>query len=63
MIKEGDCAIEPKTGEIYTAPSYDPSILLVDNVLKLFYCITTPLQNLYDRGLLAEYPPGSPLKY
>ena len=63
----GIVAIEPKTGEILalvTAPSYDPGILVgrqrSKNYTKLYRdSIAKPL---YDRGLLAEYPPGSPFK-
>lgn len=63
----GIVAIEPKTGEILalvTAPSYDPSIMVgrqrSKNYTLLYYdSIAKPL---YDRGLLAEYPPGSPFK-
>jgi penicillin-binding protein 2 len=63
----GIVAIEPKTGEILalvTAPSYDPSILVgrqrSKNYTLLYHdSIAKPL---YDRGLLAEYPPGSPFK-
>lgn len=63
----GIVAIEPKTGEILalvTAPNYDPS-LLVGRQRSANY---TALYNdslakpLYDRGLLAEYPPGSTFK-
>lgn len=63
----GIVAIEPSTGEILalvTAPSYDPAILVgrqrSRNYTMLFRdSIAKPL---YDRGLLAEYPPGSPFK-
>lgn len=63
----GIVAIEPKTGEILaliTAPSYDPALLIgrerSKNYTKLYYdSIAKPL---YDRGLLAEYPPGSTFK-
>ncbi|HRB72181.1 MAG TPA: penicillin-binding protein 2 [Flavobacterium sp.] len=63
----GIVAIEPQTGEILalvTAPSYDPAILVgrqrSKNYTKLYHdSIAKPL---YDRGLLAEYPPGSPFK-
>jgi penicillin-binding protein 2 len=63
----GIVAIEPASGEILslvTAPSYDPNmmvgrkrsknstILFGDNINK----------PMYDRGLQAEYPPGSPFK-
>lgn len=63
----GIVALEPKTGEILalvTAPSYDPSLLVgrqrSKNYTELYRdSIANPL---YDRGLLAEYPPGSPFK-
>lgn len=63
----GIVAIEPSTGEILalvTAPSYDPGILVgrqrSKNYTKLYHdSIANPL---YDRGLLAQYPPGSPFK-
>lgn len=63
----GIVAIEPKTGEILalvTAPNYDPAILVgrkrSENYTKLSRdTIGFPL---FDRGLLAEYPPGSPFK-
>lgn len=63
----GIVAIEPRTGEILaliTAPSYDPGILVgrqrSKNYTALYHdSIAKPL---YDRGLLAEYPPGSPFK-
>ncbi|MDT0686211.1 penicillin-binding protein 2 [Autumnicola psychrophila] len=63
----GIVAIEPSSGEILslvTAPSYDPAKLVgrkrSENFTKLWY--DTIAQPLYDRGLLAEYPPGSPFK-
>jgi penicillin-binding protein 2 len=63
----GIIAIEPATGEILamiTAPNYDPADLVgrkrSANFTKLYYdSIARPL---YDRALLAEYPPGSPFK-
>ncbi len=63
----GIVAIEPKTGEILaliSAPGYDPSLLVgrqrSKNYTELYYdSIAKPL---YDRGLLAEYPPGSTFK-
>jgi penicillin-binding protein 2 len=63
----GIVAIEPKTGEILalvTAPSFDPAILVgrqrSKNYTMLYHdSIAKPL---YDRGLLAEYTPGSPFK-
>lgn len=63
----GIVALEPKSGEILamvTAPNYDPAQLVgrkrSENFTRLYYdSIAKPL---YDRGLLAEYPPGSPFK-
>ncbi len=63
----GIVAIEPSSGEILaliTAPSYNPNLLVgrkrSKNYTKLHYdSINKPL---YDRGLLAMYPPGSPFK-
>lgn len=63
----GIVAIEPSSGEILaliTAPSYNPNLLVgrkrSENYNKLHYdSINKPL---YDRGLLAMYPPGSPFK-
>jgi len=60
-------AIEPSTGEILalvTSPSYDPNLLVgrqrSKNFTKLF--LDTISKPLYDRGLLAQYPPGSTFK-
>lgn len=63
----GIVAIEPASGEILaliSAPSYDPALLVgrqrSRNYTALWYdSISKPL---YDRALLAEYPPGSPFK-
>lgn len=63
----GIVAIEPKTGELLalvTAPNYKPSLLVgrqrSKNYTNLYHdSIAKPL---FDRGLLAEYPPGSPFK-
>lgn len=63
----GIVAIEPKTGEILaliSAPTYDPALLIgrdrSKNYTLLYYdSIAKPL---YDRSLMAEYPPGSPFK-
>ncbi len=60
-------AIEPATGEILalvSSPTYDPDLLVgrerSSNYARLFQdSIEKPL---FDRGLLAEYPPGSPFK-
>lgn len=63
----GIVAIEPATGEVLAlvnAPSYDPSILVGRkrsyNYRKL--ANDTLAKPLFDRGLLAQYPPGSPFK-
>lgn len=63
----GIVAIEPKTGEILalvTAPSYDPALLVgrqrSANYTRLYQ--DSLAKPLYDRGLLAEYPPGSTFK-
>ena len=63
----GIVAIEPKTGEILalvSAPTYDPALLVgrqrSKNYTDLYLdSIANPL---FDRGLLAQYPPGSPFK-
>lgn len=60
-------AIEPSSGEILslvTSPTYDPNLMVgserTTNYSKLYLdSISKPL---FDRGLLAEYPPGSPFK-
>jgi penicillin-binding protein 2 len=59
-------AIEPETGEILVlanAPSYDPNLLVGrergGNYLKLS---TDPDKPLYNRSLMAQYPPGSTFK-
>lgn len=63
----GIVAIEPKTGEILaliSAPSYDPNLLVgrkrSENYNKLYQ--DSLAKPLYDRALLAEYPPGSTFK-
>jgi len=63
----GIVAIEPATGEILaliSAPSYDPALFVgrqrSENYKKL--AADTLAVPLFDRGLLAEYPPGSPFK-
>ncbi|WP_207435274.1 penicillin-binding protein 2 [Sabulibacter ruber] len=59
-------AIEPKTGEILSlvsAPYYDPSLLtgkeLGNNYMKL---LRDPVKPLFNRPLMATYPPGSIFK-
>ena len=61
----GIVAIEPKTGEILalvTAPNYDPAILVGRQRSKNYTMLyrDSIAKPLYDRGLLAEYPPGWP---
>ncbi|MFV8281145.1 penicillin-binding protein 2 [Christiangramia marina] len=63
----GIVALEPNTGEILTlitAPTYNPADLVgrkrSPNFTKLY--LDEDAKPLYDRGLLAEYPPGSPFK-
>jgi len=63
----GIVAIEPASGEILaliTAPSYDPAILVGRQRSKNYTLLyrDSVAKPLYDRGLLAEYPPGSPFK-
>lgn len=59
-------AIEPKTGEILalvSSPSYDPNLLVGrargNNYLSL---LNSPIKPLFDRALMAFYPPGSIFK-
>lgn len=63
----GIVAIEPATGEILaliTAPSYDPNMMVgrkrsSNSVLLFGDTINNPT---FNRGLQAQYPPGSPFK-
>lgn len=59
-------AIEPKTGEVLTilsAPTYDPSLLVGrvrgENFSTL---LADSLEPLFNRALMAKYPPGSTFK-
>ena len=59
-------AIEPSTGEILAmvcAPSYDPN-LLVGRIRTFNYgnLLIDPLKPLFNRALMAMYPPGSTFK-
>ncbi|RCW90154.1 peptidoglycan D,D-transpeptidase FtsI family protein [Winogradskyella arenosi] len=63
----GIVALDPSSGEILamvTGPSYNPNDLVgrnrSKNYTKLHY--DTIAKPLFDRGLLAQYPPGSPFK-
>ena len=63
----GIVAIEPKTGEILalvSAPDYNPALLVGRKRSKNYTLLNNDsiAKPLYDRGLLAEYPPGSPFK-
>jgi penicillin-binding protein 2 len=63
----GIVAIEPSTGEILalvSAPSYDPALLVGRERNKNYQMLDkdTLGMPMYDRSLLAEYPPGSPFK-
>lgn len=63
----GIVAIEPKTGEVLaliTAPSYDPNLMVGrkrsrNSVIFFGDSINKPM---FDRGLQAQYAPGSPFK-
>ncbi len=59
-------AIEPSTGEILalvSSPGYDPSLLVgiprTDNYVNL---LRDTLKPLFNRALMAQYPPGSTFK-
>ena len=61
-------AIEPNTGELLTmitAPTFDPNLLSVDNpnrnkeIQKL---LTNEYKPMFDRSVMAKYPPGSIFK-
>jgi penicillin-binding protein 2 len=63
----GIVALEPKTGEILalvTAPTYDPALLVGRQKSKNYTALYNDsiAKPLYDRGLQATYPPGSPFK-
>ena len=63
----GIVAIEPKTGEILalvSAPTYDPALLVGRQRSKNYTALYNDsiAKPLYDRGLQAAYPPGSPFK-
>ncbi len=60
-------AIEPATGEVLamvTAPGYDPNILTIDRSRGEAYSalLRDSLKPLFDRSLMARYPPGSIFK-
>ncbi len=60
-------AIEPKTGEILamvSSPTYDPNLLAGHDRSKNYLMLlqNTNEKPLYNRPLLAQYPPGSTFK-
>ena len=59
-------AIEPKTGEILalvSAPAYDPALLVGRQRSKQFRKLESDtLEPLFNRALMARYPPGSTFK-
>jgi len=59
-------AIEPKTGEILalvSAPNYDPNMLVGRAVGKNYPALSKDtLKTLFNRALMAKYPPGSIFK-
>ena len=58
--------IEPKTGEILalvSSPTYDPSLLMGKERGKNYRdLVNNRLKPLYDRSIMAAYPPGSTFK-
>ena len=62
----GIVMIEPETGEVLcmvSAPSYDPSLLVGRKRGKNHLMLQRdPLKPLFDRPLMAQYPPGSTFK-
>lgn len=59
-------AIEPSTGEVLVlanAPGYDPNLLVGrDRGANYAQLAGDPLKPLYNRALMAQYPPGSTFK-
>ena len=60
-------AIEPSTGEILamvSSPSYDPNLLAGHDRSKNYYKLLqdTKEKPLFNRALMAQYPPGSTFK-
>lgn len=63
----GIVAIDPATGEVLcmvTSPSFDPNLLTIDRGRGEAYSrlLTDPNKPLFDRSLMAKYPPGSIFK-
>ena len=59
-------AIEPNTGEVLTlvtSPSYDPALLVgKDRGKNYANLVNDPSKPLFDRSIMAAYPPGSTFK-
>ena len=59
-------AIEPSTGEVLalvTSPTYDPALLVgKDRGKNYSKLVTDPSKPLFDRSIMAAYPPGSTFK-
>jgi penicillin-binding protein 2 len=59
-------AIEPSTGEILvmlSAPGYDPNLLVGRERGKNYtILLNDPLQPIFDRSIMGQYPPGSTFK-
>ncbi len=59
-------AIDPRTGEVLavvTMPSYDPNLLVGRARSKNYVALTKDtLKPLFNRALMAKYPPGSTFK-
>jgi penicillin-binding protein 2 len=63
----GVVAIEPSTGEILafaSSPTYDPNLMVIDQDRgESFQALQKdPLKPLFNRAIMAEYPPGSIFK-
>jgi len=63
----GVVAIEPSTGEILafaSSPTYDPGLMVIGQGRGKAYgqLQNDPLKPLFNRALMAEYPPGSIFK-
>ncbi len=59
-------AIDPKTGGILamaSAPTFDPNVVNApDRSKQMSKMLTDPTKPLYNRAVLAQYPPGSTFK-
>ncbi|HQU58435.1 MAG: penicillin-binding protein 2 [Phaeodactylibacter sp.] len=60
-------AIDPKTGEVLamvSTPTYDPNVLAIDRNRGKAYAslVQDPNNPLFDRSIMAQYPPGSLFK-